>query len=205
MKTIQTVLGVLSIYWKPLHRLVCSASTTRPKASTALASISMHVPDAKAQQANKLSKIIDAGQANDSDIIASPSYPWSTNRPGHSLEDPSNTTSAPNNSKSDELPLHTLYGSLFSESQLTAEDVNLHENSTEPCERSSGRQSSTLARSATGKAVAPAPDSGQQFASFEDPLVDGNEDGDFDVNWWNTASSINMWETLEMASREPML
>jgi hypothetical protein len=33
MKTIQTVLKVLSIYWKPLHRLVRLATTLRPTAS----------------------------------------------------------------------------------------------------------------------------------------------------------------------------
>ncbi|KAF2685877.1 hypothetical protein K458DRAFT_442200 [Lentithecium fluviatile CBS 122367] len=66
IKTIQTVLEILSIYWKPLRRL-----------------------------AIKLNEAIDAGKSNGVDLITSPIYPWNIGRPGYSLEDTGDTLNGP--------------------------------------------------------------------------------------------------------------
>jgi len=178
MKTIQTVLEVLSIYWKPLRIL-----------------------------AIKLNKAIDAGQSNDADLITSPTYPWNTCCPGYSLEDHGDTISVPNNSNPNVPLLRTPYVSFLSEGQLV-QDVDRHENSTESYRTLPEQQVTSQARATTENAVSQAHDSGYQSASFEDSLMNSNEGGLFDVGWWNTAPAINVWQhplsLVEMPSRDPM-
>ncbi|OCK82499.1 hypothetical protein K432DRAFT_433461 [Lepidopterella palustris CBS 459.81] len=178
MQTIQTVLEVLSIYWKPLRRL-----------------------------AIKLNKAIDAGQSNDADLITSPTYPWNTRCPGYSLEDYDDMIGVPNNPNPNVSLLRTPYVSFLSEDQ-PVQGVDRHENGTESYETLPERQVSSHARAATEKAVSPAPDSWYQSASLGDFLMNNKEGGLFDAGWRNTAPAINMWEyplsLAEMPSRDPM-
>jgi len=102
MRTIQAVLGVLSIYWKPLQRLVRLPTILYPKASysSGFTSVFIYVPKANTKKAIKLHKAIDADQSNDANLITSPPYVYNTRRPRYPLEplkDHGDTTSVPSN------------------------------------------------------------------------------------------------------------
>ncbi|KAF2814558.1 uncharacterized protein BDZ99DRAFT_515346 [Mytilinidion resinicola] len=135
IKTIQTVLEILSIYWRPLRRLVI-----------------------------KLNKAIGASQPHDADLIASPTYSWSTSRPCYCFAGQS------------------------------IQGLDPHENHTESYATFSGHQAISQARAATERAASRAADSGCQSASVETSLVYSDERGYSDAEWWNTAPTIDVWE-----------
>jgi hypothetical protein len=136
-------------------------------------------------------------------LITSPAYPWNTGRSGYSLEDHGDTMSGPNNSNNNSNPnaslLRTPYVSFLSEGQ-PAQDVDPHENSTEPYRSIPEQQIPSQARAAAEKSVSQAPYSGYRSASLDNAL--------FDTEWWNTAPAINVWDyplsLVDMPSRDPM-
>ncbi|KAI9744383.1 MAG: hypothetical protein M1818_001912 [Claussenomyces sp. TS43310] len=176
LKTIQTVLEVLSIYWKPLRRLPF----------TLLASVSMYAPEADSEEAIELNNAIDAGQSSDVDLMTSPTDPWDTRHPGNSLEDHGDATSVPNSCNPKIPLLRKPYISFLSEGQLV-QNSDQHENCTESHRTLPEQQVSSQARAATEKAVSQPPESGVQSASLEGSLMNSNDGGLFDVEWWNIA------------------
>lgn len=76
MKNLQTVLGVLAIYWKPLRELVRLTLLN----DLELAFFSSYLLGANIKKAIKLCKAIDDGQSKDADLLASLVYPWNMHR-----------------------------------------------------------------------------------------------------------------------------
>lgn len=209
MKTIQTVLEVLSIYWKPLRRLVRLATIVHPKQAKFFPFLSTHVPEANQDQAVKLNKVLDAGQSDDADLITSPTYPWTINHPGRSLDDDSNPLGTPDKSSPNGRLLQSSYGRLLSERQ-PVQDVDRHEDGTESRQALAAPQAPSPARVATENPVSQAPgDFGEHFAPFEGFLANSSEGvSDFDGRWWNAAPAIDVWENPlslnEMSSMDAM-
>ncbi|KAF2500912.1 hypothetical protein BU16DRAFT_185557 [Lophium mytilinum] len=164
MKTIQTVLEVLSIYWKPLRRL-----------------------------ATKLNIATNTNQSSDADSVTSPAYSCNTRPPGHSFEDHRDTTSASNNSGPVVPPLRAPHATSLSERQ-PSQDVDWLENGLGPSRTLPGQQIASQTRAVTESAFSQPPDLGYHTVSFEDSLVHNVNEGLFIAEWWNTAPEIDIWE-----------
>ncbi|KAL9087904.1 MAG: hypothetical protein Q9165_006466 [Trypethelium subeluteriae] len=175
MKTIQAVLEVLSVYWKPLRKL-----------------------------AVKLNKVIAAGPCDDVALITSPTYPWNAHRPGYSLEDPDPIRRVPNNLNPSVSLYRTPSVSLFSEDH-PIQDASRHESTTEPIRTLPEPQASqTVSTTGIAVSRAPdSGDLQGESGSVEDPLINSNEGGLFHPPWWDTTPAINVWENPSFLVQTP--
>lgn len=136
--------------------------------------------------------MIDAGQPSDLDLIIPLTYPWDLSHPGHSLEGHDDATSISNNPNSSGPLTRSPYVSFVFEGQLT-QDVDRHGSGTESYRTLLEQQSSSHTGLSTVRVVSQPPDSGYQTASEEFP---GNNDDTsllFDMDWWNTMPTDNIW------------
>ncbi|KAH6866264.1 hypothetical protein B0T10DRAFT_611926 [Thelonectria olida] len=166
MKTIQTVLEVLSIYWEPLREL----STV-------------------------LKETISTGRYIDLDSITSPSFSWERRRSGSVSEDYDDTISVPNNPSTNVALFKTPAVRLLSEGQQF-QDMIRHEESTESRQSLPEQQvpSSQTAAGSDGSAQQSS-DAGPQFQDYpmanghEGGLFDVNWWDASTINIWGHAAA----------------